>query len=236
MERTRLLVCEDDVNLGLLLGEYFRARGYDAHVYTDGESACKGFSKEHYELCILDVVMPGKDGITLAWEIRSIRPDIPIIFLTAGNKHDDILEAFKAGADDYMSKPFSLDELVSRIEAVLRRSVKDGVVKEQHLYRFHNMEFDSKRQVLTINGEGMNLTTKESELLALLCFKTNDILERSYTLKEIWGEDTFYAARSMDVYITRLRKLLKPAAHIEIINIHGKGYKLLVREPEEGTL
>ncbi|MDR1501258.1 MAG: response regulator transcription factor [Prevotella sp.] len=229
MERTKLLLCEDDANLGLLLAEYLRDKGYDVRLYADGDTAYKGFTKEHYDLCILNVVMPGKDGISLSREIRSMRTDIPIILLTARNMHGDILEAFKAGADDYMAKPFSLEELVLRIEAKLRRSGKDSVVKEQQLYCFHNMEFDSKKQFLTIDGRGMKLTTKESELLALLCSRANNILERSYALRKIWKEETFYAARSMDVYITRLRKLLKPVTGIEIINIHGKGYKLLVR-------
>lgn len=236
MEGIKVLLCEDDENLGLLLGEYLRARGYDVHLYTDGESAYKGFSEERYELCILDVIVPKKDGTTLAREIRSVRPDIPIIFLTARNKHDDITEAFRAGADDYMTKPFSMEELSLLIEAVLRRSVKGGAVKEQHLYCFHNMEFDCKKQVLTINGEATKLTTKESELLALLCSHANTILERQHALKKIWGEECYYTARSMDVYMTKLRRLLRQVIGIEIINIHGKGYKLLVREPEEETL
>lgn len=146
--KTKLLLCEDDENLGLLLGEYLRARGYDAHVYTDGESAYKGFSKEYYELCILNVVMPGKDGITLAREIRSIRPEIPIIFLTARNKYDDILDAFQSGADDYLTKPFSLESLILRIEVILRR-IRASQVKEERIYQFDDMIFDRERQILS---------------------------------------------------------------------------------------
>lgn len=235
MEGIKVLLCEDDVNLGLLLGEYLRARGYDVHLYTDGESAYKGFSEERYELCILDVIVPKKDGITLAREIRSVRSDIPIIFLTARNKHDDITEAFRAGADDYMTKPFSLEELSLRIEAIFRR-VKNRNIKEQKIYCFYNMVFDSKKQILTVNGDATKLTTKESELLALLCSHANTILERQHALKKIWKEECYYTARSMDVYMTKLRRLLRQVIGIEIINIHGKGYKLLVREPEEETL
>lgn len=229
MEEIKLLLCEDDANLGLLLGEYLRARGYAAHVYSDGESASKGFSKERYDLCILDVVLPKKDGISLAKALRISKPDIPVIFLTAKNMRDDITAGFQAGADDYVTKPFSLEELVLRIEAVLRRTVSVRV-KEQQLYRFHNMEFDCKKHLLTINGEATRLTLKESGLLALFCSHANHILTRSYTLKKVWEEDTFYTARSMDVYMTKLRKLLKPVHGIELINIHGKGYKLVVLE------
>lgn len=225
-ERLKLFLCEDDENLGMLLREYLQAKGYDTDLYIDGEVGYKGFVKEKYDLCILDVMMPKKDGITLVKEIRAINTEIPIIFLTAKNMKDDILEGFKAGADDYITKPFSMEELVLRIEAIFRR-VKGKRSKEQQVYQLGNMSFDTQKQILTINGQSTKLTTKEAELLALLCAHANDILERNHALKQIWVDDNYFNARSMDVYITKLRKLLKPDPSIEIINIHGKGYKLI---------
>jgi two-component system OmpR family response regulator len=235
-EKLKLFLCEDDENLGMLLREYLQAKGYNTDLYTDGEAGYKGFVKEKYDLCILDVMMPKKDGITLVKEIRVINTDIPIIFLTAKNMKDDILEGFKAGADDYITKPFSMEELVLRIEAIFRR-VKGKRTKEQQVYQFSNMTFDTQKQILTINGDSTKLTTKEAELLALLCAHANDILERNHALKQIWVDDNYFNARSMDVYITKLRKLLKPDPRIEIINIHGKGYKLIapVNEEAEGA-
>ncbi|MBB4035754.1 DNA-binding response OmpR family regulator [Dysgonomonas hofstadii] len=231
-ERLKLFLCEDDENLGMLLREYLQAKGYDTDLYTDGEAGYKGFVKEKYDLCILDVMMPKKDGITLVKEIRAINTEIPIIFLTAKNMKDDILEGFKAGADDYITKPFSMEELVLRIEAIFRR-VKGKRSKEQQIYQFGSMNFDTQKQILTINGNSTKLTTKEAELLALLCAHANDILERNHALKQIWVDDNYFNARSMDVYITKLRKLLKPDPSIEIINIHGKGYKLIAPVNEE---
>ena len=231
-EKLKLFLCEDDENLGMLLREYLQAKGYDTDLYIDGEVGYKGFVKEKYDLCILDVMMPKKDGITLVKEIRAINTEIPIIFLTAKNMKDDILEGFKAGADDYITKPFSMEELVLRIEAIFRR-VKGKRNKEQQVYQFGNMNFDTQKQILTINGDSTKLTTKEAELLALLCAHANDILERNHALKQIWVDDNYFNARSMDVYITKLRKLLKPDPSIEIINIHGKGYKLIAPVSEE---
>ncbi|MDR0824110.1 MAG: response regulator transcription factor [Prevotella sp.] len=231
-ERLRLFLCEDDENLGMLLREYLQAKGYDTDLYIDGEVGYKGFLKEKYDLCILDVMMPKKDGITLVKEIRAIDTEVPIIFLTAKNMKDDILEGFKAGADDYITKPFSMEELVLRIEAIFRRVIGKRT-KEQQIYQFGNMNFDTQKQILTINGENTKLTTKEAELLALLCAHANDILERNHALKQIWVDDNYFNARSMDVYITKLRKLLKPDPSIEIINIHGKGYKLIAPVNEE---
>lgn len=235
-EKLKLFLCEDDENLGMLLREYLQAKGYDTDLFTDGEAGYKGFVKEKYDLCILDVMMPKKDGITLVKEIRAINTEIPIIFLTAKNMKDDILEGFKAGADDYITKPFSMEELVLRIEAIFRR-VKGKRTKEQQIYQFGSMTFDTQKQILTIEGNSTKLTTKEAELLALLCAHANDILERNHALKQIWVDDNYFNARSMDVYITKLRKLLKPDPSIEIINIHGKGYKLIapVNEETEGA-
>ncbi|GAB6010767.1 response regulator transcription factor RprY [Viscerimonas tarda] len=226
-DRLKLFLCEDDENLGMLLREYLQAKGFDTDLYADGEVGYRGFIREKYDLCVIDVMMPKKDGISLVKDIRGLNSEIPIIFLTAKNMKDDILDGFKAGADDYITKPFSMEELVLRIEAIFRR-VKGKKVKDQQFYSYGSMSFDTQKQILTINDVSTKLTTKESELLGLLCAHANDILERNHALKQIWVDDNYFNARSMDVYITKLRKLLKPAEDIEIINIHGKGYKLIV--------
>lgn len=227
-DKLRLFLCEDDENLGMLLQESLKAKGFDTDLYSDGEAGYRGFIKERYDLCVLDVMMPKKDGITLVKEIRAINSEIPIIFLTAKNMKEDILEGFKAGADDYLTKPFSIEELVLRIEAIIRR-VRGKKVKEQQVYEFENMVFDTQKQLLIFgNQEPIKLTTKESELLSLLCSHANQVLERNHALRQIWVDDNYFNARSMDVYITKLRKLLKADPNIEIINIHGRGYKLIV--------
>ena len=225
--RQRILLCEDDESLGMLLREYLQAKGYDAELYLDGEAGFKAFMKSHYDLCVLDVMMPKKDGFTLAQEIREMKIDVPIIFLTAKNLKEDILEGFKIGADDYMTKPFSMDELVFRMEAILRR-VKGVKTPVAVRYKLGKFTFETQRQILTIGREQLKLTTKESELLSLLCAHANDVLLRELALKTIWIDDNYFNARSMDVYITKLRKLLKADPNIEINNVHGKGYKLIV--------
>ena len=234
MENNKLniFMCEDDENLGMLLREYLAAKGYDAELFSDGEVGLRGFMKGKFDICILDVMMPKKDGFTLAQEIRSINSEIPIIFLTAKTLKEDILEGFKIGADDYITKPFSMEELLLRIEAILRR-VKGKKVKDVPFYKLGNFLFDTQKQTLSINDDVTKLTTKECELLSLLCSHGNEILERNYALKTIWVDDNYFNARSMDVYITKLRKLLKADPRIEIINVHGKGYKLITPSSDD---
>ena len=229
--KAKLLLAEDDENLGLLLKEYLIAKGYDTDLFCDGEAAYEGFRKGgHYHLCILDIMMPKKDGMTVARDIRMINQEIPIIFLTAKNLKEDVLEGFKIGADDYMTKPFSMEELIFRIEAILRRTSNDnknGI--EQTTYKLGRFLFDTRKQILIKDdNETVKLTTKESELLRLLCNNANKVLERNFALKTIWIDDNYFNARSMDVYITKLRKHLKEETSVEIINVHGKGYKLIV--------
>ncbi len=224
MEKVRILLTEDDANLGSLLREYLIAKGFVVELQPDGEKGLMAFRREHFDLCILDVMMPVKDGITMAKEVRIMNPDVPIIFLTAKSMKADILEGFNAGADDYMTKPFSMEELLMRIEAILRRTTKSS---SQELFFLGDARFDSNKQLL-VNGENsVKLTTKESDLLRLLCQHGNQILDRNYALKAIWKDDNYFNARSMDVYITKLRKHLKDIPGIQIINVHGKGYKLL---------
>ncbi len=230
-EKQSILLCEDDENLGMLLREYLQAKGYHAELCPDGEVGYRTFFKGKFDICVLDVMMPVKDGFTLAQEIRAANSEVPIIFLTAKALKEDILEGFKIGADDYITKPFSMEELVFRIEAVLRR-VCGKKSKENTLYKIGGFMFDTQKQLLTIDGQQTKLTTKESELLALLCAHANEILQRDFALKTIWIDDNYFNARSMDVYITKLRKHLKADPSIEIINIHGKGYKLIAPETE----
>jgi len=231
-EKLKILLCEDDENLGMLLREFLQAKGYSADLCPDGDKGYKAFLKGRYDLCVLDVMMPRKDGFTLAQEIRNVSSETPIIFLTARNMKEDVLQGFKLGADDYITKPFSMEELVSRISAILRR-VRWKRDKDVTVFRIGKYTFDTQKQTLNINNKSQKLTTKESELLSLLCQHVNEILERNYALKAIWVDDNYFNARSMDVYITKLRKLIKDDPTIEIINIHGKGYKLIAPEPEE---
>ena len=231
-EKLRILLCEDDENLGMLLREYLQAKGYIADLFPDGDAGYKAFLKNKYDICVFDVMMPKKDGFTLAQEVRNANAEIPIIFLTAKTLKEDILEGFKLGADDYITKPFSMEELTFRVEAILRR-VRGKKNRETNVYKIGKFTFDIQKQILAINGEQTKLTTKESELLSLLCSHANDVLNRDFALKTIWIDDNYFNARSMDVYITKLRKHLKDDPAIEIINIHGKGYKLIIPDAKE---
>ena len=231
-DKLKILLCEDDENLGMLLREYLQAKGFVAELCADGEAGFKAFLKTKFDICVLDEMMPKKDGFTLAQEIRSANTDVPIIFLTAKTLKEDILEGFKLGADDYITKPFSMEELVFRIEAILRRT-KGKKSRESTVYRLGQFTFDTQKQLLQIGEKQTKLTTKENELLALLCSHSNEILQRDFALKTIWIDDNYFNARSMDVYITKLRKHLKDDPQIEIINIHGKGYKLITPEVDD---
>ena len=231
-EKVSILLCEDDENLGMLLREYLQTKGYDCELQPDGEAGFKAFTRRKYDLCVFDVMMPKKDGFTLAADIRSINTDVPIIFLTAKSMKEDILQGFKLGADDYISKPFSMEELLYRIESILRR-VRGKKSKDIVTYQIGKYHFDAQKQTLEIEGDLKKLTTKESELLSLLAANANNILERNHALKTIWVDDNYFNARSMDVYITKLRKLLKEDNNVAIINIHGKGYKLIMPQLKE---
>ena len=230
-EKLRILLCEDDENLGMLTREYVQAKGYNVDLYADGESGYKAFLKGKYDICVFDIMMPKKDGFQLAQEVRTVNSEVPIIFLTAKTLKEEILDGFTIGADDYITKPFSMEELVMRIEAILRR-VKGKKGKEITMYKIGKFTFDTQKQVLIADDKPEKLTTKESALLSLLCAHVNEILERNFALKTIWIDDDYFNARSMDVYNTKLRKHLKDDPSIEIINIHGKGYKLIAPEAE----
>ncbi len=225
--KKRILLAEDDANLGSLLRNYLQAKEYETTLFVNGRAALEHFASGMYDLCILDIMMPEMDGLTLAKAFRNIDPVIPVIFLTAKNQEDDIIEGFKTGADDYITKPFSMEELIYRIEAIFRRTGGPAETRNDELHIIGAYTFDSKRQILSFRDQQISLTTKESELLLLLYRHRNEILERNYALKTIWIDDNYFNARSMDVYITRLRKYLKKDTEVKILNIHGKGYRLI---------
>jgi DNA-binding response OmpR family regulator len=227
MNSIRILLAEDDTNLGILLKNYLTAKSYETLLYVNGIQALDAFRNKSFDICILDIMMPEMDGLTLAREIRHANPEMPVIFLTAKNQQEDILEGFRSGADDYITKPFSMEELILRIEAILRRTTAVTVTKKEDSYVIGQYNFDPLKQILRYKDQQLKLTTKESELLDLLCRNENLILERNIALRTIWIDDNYFNARSMDVYISRLRKYLSKDPSVKIVNVHGKGYKLL---------
>ena len=226
MKKDKLLIVEDDLNLGQILKEYLEAKGFETHLCRDGEEGIKAFRDQHFDLCILDIMMPKKDGFTLAKEIRLTDKQTPIIFLTAKSMKEDTLEGFKIGADDYITKPFSMEELLLRLMAILRRTGNSSG-KVPNSFTFGAFTFNYDQQILQFGQEEQKLTSKESELLRLLCQNINQTLDRSAALKVIWKDDSYFNARSMDVYIAKLRKYLKKDENIRILTIHGEGFKLV---------
>ena len=226
-DQKKILLCEDDENLGMLLSEYLQAKNYDATLCKDGEEGYREFLKNKFDICVLDVMMPRKDGFTLCGDIKQVNPDMPVIFLTAKALKEDVIDGFKLGADDYITKPFSMEELTYRIDAILHR-VKGKQRNEEVIVYIGRFTFDRNKQILAIDGEKRKLTTKESELLSILYEHANDVLPRELALNKIWEDDNRVYARSMDVYITKLRKYLKADEEVEILNVHGEGYKLVI--------
>lgn len=236
----KILLVEDDQNFGDVLRSYLEMHDYDVTLATDGEQGLKKYQKGEYDLGIFDVMMPKKDGFTLAQEIRENDNGLPIIFLTAKVMKEDVLKGFRIGADDYIAKPFNSEELLARIQAILKRSSQPvdpkEEVKEFDIGKFH---FNFPLRILTYapgtSEESKDkLSPKEAQLLRLFAINLNDVLSRSEALTKIWGEDNYFTARSMDVFVTKLRKYLKKDENIEIVNIHGNGFQLLVRA-EEGA-
>jgi two-component system, OmpR family, response regulator len=230
-EKIKILLAEDDANLGLIVKESLDDRGYLTTLCKNGDEAMIAFRNSNYDLCLLDVMMPIKDGFTLAKEIRALNPTIPIIFLTAKSMKEDVIDGFKLGADDYITKPFSFEELLLRIQAILRRTSaaqSEETVSQQNIFSLGSYTFDYQHQLLTYNGVKQKLTSKEADVLRLLCTHMNNVLDRQFALKSIWGDDSYFNARSMDVYIAKIRKYLNKDERIEIINVHGKGFKLIV--------
>jgi DNA-binding response OmpR family regulator len=227
MKTTKVLLAEDDSNLGILLKNYLAAKGFETDLFVNGLLAFEAFNRLSYDICILDIMMPEMDGLTLASEIRKCNPSVPVIFLTAKSQKEDVLEGFRTGADDYITKPFSMEEMLYRIHAILKRTSGIQSPIKESSYIIGTYTFDPLKQFLISGDQSVKLTTKESELLELLCRHKNEILERNFALKSIWIDDNYFNARSMDVYITRLRKYLRKDASVRILNVHGRGYKLL---------
>ena len=229
----KILIVDDVMSNVLLLKVLLTNEKFAIATASNGRQALEQVEKENPDLVLLDVMMPDMSGFEVAQHLKANpkTADIPIIFLTAKTLKEDILEGFKIGADDYITKPFSMEELTFRIEAILRR-VRGKKNKESNIYKIGKFTFDTQKQILSSEGKQTKLTTKESELLGLLCAHANEILQRDFALKTIWIDDNYFNARSMDVYITKLRKHLKEDDSIEIINIHGKGYKLITPEVE----
>ncbi len=231
-QKHKILLCEDDQNLGLVLKNYLELNDYDVTLERDGRLGLAAFQREKFELCLLDVMMPNMDGFKLAEEIRDINPDVPLFFLSAKTMKDDIIQGYKLGADDYITKPFDSEVLLMKIKAILKRNddlSKDNSNVEYDLGNYH---FNPKLRELSIGGKTQTLSPKENELLKMLAEYKNDLLPREIALKRIWGSDTYFNGRSMDVYIAKLRKYLKEDSSIEIVNIHGNGFRLVVNDPK----
>lgn len=228
--KNNILLAEDDPNLGTVLKDSLEMENNYVELFTDGEQAWKAFNKDDFDICILDVMMPLKDGFTLAKEIKKVAPQMPIIFLTAKSMKEDKLEGFKLGADDYITKPFSFEELQLRIDAVMRR-VNSAMLPsdQQDEFTIGNYTYIDNERSLKLGDTITKLTTKEAELLKLLAHNINKIVDRDVALKSIWGNDNYFTGRSMDVYITKLRKYLKDDEQLEIVNIHGQGFKLITK-------
>ncbi len=226
-QEIKILLAEDDKNLGTVLKAYLDAKKYKTTLSKNGQEALEEFQSGTYDFLILDVMMPIKDGFTLAREIRETDKNIPILFLTAKTLQQDKMEGFKIGADDYLSKPFSMEELLVRIEAILRRTQANKPNTHKDFFTIGKFSFDVTRHILSTDGINQKLTSKEAELLKMLCARKNETLDRSVALKQIWHDDSYFNARSMDVYVTKLRKYLKSDPTIEILNVHGVGFKLI---------
>lgn len=228
----RILLVEDDPNLGLLLQDYLQLKGkFEVVLCVDGDEGLRAFTKQGFDLCILDVMMPKKDGFTLGKEIRKINQNVPIIFATAKAMMEDKASAYNLGGDDYITKPFRIEELLLRINALLKRvAVKETVdnTPVQTFFQIGEYTFDYTTQMIQYKGQQQKLSTKEAELLQLLCLKKNTVLTREEALLSIWHDDNYFNGRSMDVFLSKLRKYLKEDPKVEILNVHGKGYKLLV--------
>jgi two-component system, OmpR family, response regulator len=229
MEATKpkILLCEDDTNLGMVLKNYLELNDYEVILERDGRLGLAAFQREKFDICLLDVMMPNMDGFTLAEEIRDINPDIPLFFLSAKTMKDDIIQGYKLGADDYITKPFDSEVLLLKIKVILKRNEeihREEMNAEFDMGKYH---FNPRLRELTINGKVQVLSPKESELLKMMCEYKNDLLPRDIALKKIWGSDTYFNGRSMDVYIAKLRKYLREDDAIEIVNIHGNGFRLV---------
>ena len=225
MSKIRVLLAEDDSNLGLVLSTFLKAKDFDVSLCINGEIALERYKTQIFDFIILDVMMPIKDGFSVAKEIRETDQEIPILFLTAKSLQDDKLKGFSSGGDDYMTKPFGMEELLARINVILKRTYKGN--QKVTVFNVGDVAFDYASQKVKIGNVESKLTTKENELFYILIKNKGEILDRNAALRHVWGDDNYFNGRSMDVYITKLRKILKPSSNVEILNVHGKGFKIL---------
>lgn len=228
--KPKILLCEDDTNLGMVLKNYLELNDYDVTLERDGRLGLAAFQREKFDICLLDVMMPNMDGFTVAEEIRDINPDVPLFFLSAKTMKEDIIQGYKLGADDYITKPFDSEVLLLKIKAIIKRNEethREEVNAEFDLGKYH---FNPRLRELSFEGKTQTLSPKENDLLRMLAEYKNDLLPREAALKKIWGSDTYFNGRSMDVYIAKLRKYLKNDEKLEIVNIHGNGFRLVVSE------
>lgn len=228
--KMNLLLVEDDPSFGAVLRDYLTINDYDVTHAVDGEDGLSKFKKGNFDLCILDVMMPKKDGFTLGQEIKTLKAEQPIIFLTAKNLREDVLQGYKIGADDYVTKPFDSEVLLYKIKAILQRNAADEEKFQQDDFEIGKFSFNAKLRQLKFAGKVQKLSPKENELLRLLAVYKNDLMPREVALTRIWHDDNYFTSRSMDVYIAKLRKYLKLDPSVEIVNIHGEGFRLLVEE------
>ncbi len=226
-KKNKILLCEDDTNLGMVLKNYLELNEYDVTLERDGRLGLAAFQREKFDICLLDVMMPNMDGFTLAEEIRDVDPDIPLFFLSAKTMKDDIIQGYKLGADDYITKPFDSEVLLLKIKAILKRNEEENRINDNIEFDLGKYHFNPKLRELKHDGLTQTLSPKENELLKMLAEHKNDLLPRERALKKIWGSDTYFNGRSMDVYIAKLRKYLKDDTNIEIVNIHGNGFRLV---------
>lgn len=226
-KKYKILLCEDDTNLGMVLKNYLELNDYEVVLERDGRLGLAAFQREKFDICLLDVMMPNVDGFTLAEEIRDVDPDIPLFFLSAKTMKEDVVQGYRLGADDYITKPFDSEVLLLKIKAILKRNEEENRISDNIEFDLGSYHFNPKLRELSHNGQTHTLSPKENELLKMLAEHKNDLLPRERALKKIWGSDTYLNGRSMDVYIAKLRKYLKDDTNIEIVNIHGNGFRLV---------
>lgn len=231
-QKPHILLVEDDLNLGYVIQDTLKMKGYEVHLCTDGNEGLQKFNENTYQLCVLDVMLPKKDGFSLAKDIRKLNTQVPILFLTAKSMTEDKIEGFKSGGDDYLTKPFSTEEFLLRVKALLRRSQNevsndDILESEFHIGAYH---FDVTNYYLKGPETEKKLTKKEAEILKLLCKKMNTVIPKDLILNSVWGEDNYFVGRSLDVFISKLRKYLSDDERVQIENVHGVGLKLVAPE------
>lgn len=227
-QKPHIFLVEDDLSFGAVLKSYLEINDFDVDWVDDGQHAFSQFKKSNYKICILDVMLPNVDGFTIAAEIRKINTEIPILFLTAKNLREDVLKGYKTGADDYITKPFDTEVLIFKLKAILKRH-SGNPQKESDFYQIGSYFFDFKLRTIEHDHSKQKLSPKEAELLKMLCDNQNELLPRETALKKIWGDNGYFTARSMDVYLTKLRKLFAEDSSVEIRNIHGSGFMLEIK-------